>query len=230
MRLFAIGDIHGCATALDVILKAIQLQPQDRLVTLGDYLNKGPDTRRVFDRLIALHRAGYLIPLRGNHELKLLQAGLCGSPTIGETTLVDRHTLASYGGDPTDLSVIPAAHWNFVRHNCLDWWESATHFFVHATTDPNRPLHQQTAEKLFWEKFNHPRPHMSGKIMVCGHTPQFDGVPCNVGHAICLDTWACGEGWLSCLEIGSGKLYQANQQYHFRTAHIADYLRYPVVA
>ena len=53
-RILAIGDIHGCATALDVLLQSIDLQHDDTLVTLGDYVDRGPDLRRVLDRLIAL--------------------------------------------------------------------------------------------------------------------------------------------------------------------------------
>ena len=63
MRLFAVGDIHGCRTAFDVILSAIQLQPGDKIVCLGDYINKGPETSGVIDRLIQLHNKGVLIPL-----------------------------------------------------------------------------------------------------------------------------------------------------------------------
>ncbi len=47
---------------------------------------------------------------------------------------------------------------------------------------------------LFWDGFNSSKPHISGKIMVCGHLSQKSGNPVHLGHAICLDTWACGEG------------------------------------
>ena len=63
-----------------------------------------------------------------------------------------------------------------------------------------------------WESFNDPPPHESGKVMVCGHTSQKSGVPRNIGHAVCIDTWACGRGWLTCLDVGSGRYWQANQR------------------
>jgi serine/threonine protein phosphatase 1 len=66
---------------------------------------------------------------------------------------------------------------------------------------------------LYWEKFDHPPPHESGKIMVCGHTPQASGRPLDIGHAICIDTQAYKpSGWLTCLDVASGRYWQANQQ------------------
>ena len=47
--------------------------------------------------------------------------------------------------------------------------------------------------------------------MVCGHTSQKTGVPLNIGHAICIDTWACGDGWLTCFDVNNGTIRQANQ-------------------
>ena len=60
---------------------------------------------------------------------------------------------------------------------------------------------------LYWEPFHHPAPHASGKVMVCGHTPQKSGWPKNLGHAVCLDTWAYGRGWLSCLDVTNSRLW-----------------------
>jgi serine/threonine protein phosphatase 1 len=65
---------------------------------------------------------------------------------------------------------------------------------------------------LYWESFDDPPPHESGKVMVCGHTSQKSGKPRNLGHAVCIDTWACGEGWLTCLDAESGRYWQANQR------------------
>lgn len=72
MRTFAIGDIHGCLTALDTLLLNIQLEPDDVLVTLGDYINRGPNSAGVLDRLLQIYLGGQLIPLLGNHEQMLL--------------------------------------------------------------------------------------------------------------------------------------------------------------
>ena len=71
-RLIAIGDIHGCLTALDTLLDAIAPTSSDIIVTLGDYVDRGPDSRGVIDRLIELGRQTRLIGLLGNHEEMML--------------------------------------------------------------------------------------------------------------------------------------------------------------
>jgi serine/threonine protein phosphatase 1 len=72
MRILAIGDIHGCERAFDSLIAAVDLQPEDRLVTLGDYVDRGPDSKGVINRLITLHDTGQLVALRGNHEVMML--------------------------------------------------------------------------------------------------------------------------------------------------------------
>ena len=152
MRIFAIGDIHGCSIAFDMLIDVITPQPEDKIVTLGDYINKGPDAKGILSRLIALHQRDQLIPLRGNHELKMLAAksGQDLGPGIGP--LLDQYTLASYGKGERlgDLSDIPDDHWNFVSNHCVDWWETDHHFFVHATANPTQPIAKQPERKLFW--------------------------------------------------------------------------------
>src|SRR5437762_13737020 len=73
-RTIAIGDVHGCSRALEALLHTIRPRPDDVIVTLGDYVNRGPDSRGVLDRLIALERQCHLVPLLGNHDQKLLAA------------------------------------------------------------------------------------------------------------------------------------------------------------
>ncbi|EYF02688.1 metallophosphoesterase family protein [Chondromyces apiculatus] len=214
MRVLAIGDIHGCSSALDALVDAVALRPGDQLVTLGDYVDRGPDSRGVLDRLIRLADEGYLVPLRGNHEQMLLRARTNPDLKAMWFRVGGVQTLASYappGGRGT-FDDIPAAHWTFLERTCATFHETDTHFFVHAGAAPDEPLARQRASVLLWEPFINPRPHCSGKVMVCGHTAQRDGRPRSVGHAICIDTWACGAGWLTCLDVGSGQLWQANQE------------------
>lgn len=230
MRLFAVGDIHGCATALDTLLTAIALQPGDRLITLGDYVSKGPDSKAVLDRLITLSHWDLLIPLLGNHELKLLIAGRFGQAIVNGEVFVDRHTLASYAEsssvssiDPLDVSGIPESHWHFLQHQCLRWFATEKHIFLHGTLSAQMPLLKQPDRSIFWEKLVQPSPHPSGKIVVCGHTPQRSGYPLNLGHTLCLDTAACEGLWLTCLEVTSGQIWQTNQQGQLRQSHLKDY-------
>lgn len=225
MRCFALGDIHGCSVALDTLLSAIDLQPQDHLITLGDYINKGPNAKAVLDTLVDLYGRGQLTPLRGNHELYLMRAAKRGKTRVRGKDLVDQKTLLSYShtGRPVQLSDIPPEHWDFVQNCCLDWWETEQYIFVHATLAPNRPLERQREKALFWDKFTRPAPHMSGKTWICGHTPQKTGRPLNLGYAICLDTWVYGKGWLTALDLDSGQVIQANQRGEHQTAHIKDF-------
>ena len=76
---------------------------------------------------------------------------------------------------------------------------------------------------LRWESFGLPAPHESGRVMVCGHTSQKSGRSRNVGHAICIDTYAHGGGWLTCLDTGSGRVWQANERGAQRTSWISEY-------
>ena len=242
MRILAIGDIHGCSIAFDTLLTAVKPQPNDQIITLGDYIDRGPDSKGVIKRLIALHKTGRLTALRGNHELMMLQA----RDLLAATRKRDREalpkavrhqrksqwrerggdaTLASYSksGKVGKLADVPDNHWHFIENVCVKWCETDTHFFVHANASPDLPLAEQPDHMLFWEKFGNPAPHFSGKIMVCGHTSQKSGLPINLCHAICIDTRVYGKGWLTCLDVTSGKVWQANQAGSVRTSWIDEF-------
>jgi len=78
-------------------------------------------------------------------------------------------------------------------------------------------LADQTDSMLFWEFFDAPLPHHSGRRMICGHTPQHSGLPLNLGHAVCIDTWVQRGGWLTCLDTGSNIYWQSNQSGEVRS-------------
>ncbi len=59
--------------------------------------------------------------------------------------------------------------------------------------------------------------------MICGHTSQKDGLPLNIGYAMCIDTWVYGTGWLTALEVNSGQIWQANQKGETRITNINKY-------
>lgn len=230
MRILAIGDIHGCSIAFDTLLASVNPQPNDTIITLGDYVDRGPDSKGVVERLIALHKKGQLIALRGNHELMMLQArdgkrsqwlAKGGDATL--TSYLSSDKANKKVTKASKLANVPDKHWNFIENLCVDWYEIDTHFFVHANAHPHKPLPEQPKRMLFWEKFDNPAPHFSGKTMVCGHTSQKSGLPVNLGHAICIDTRAYGKGWLTCLDVISGKVWQANQAGSVRTAWIDEF-------
>jgi serine/threonine protein phosphatase 1 len=226
MRTLAIGDIHGCSVALDRLLQAVAPTPDDLLITLGDYVDRGPDTKGVLDRLMALHRTGRLIALMGNHEEMLLDA--VTGPEKLRCNLWrgcgGNQTLASYGtvqGSAADMNLIPPEHWQFLRECCRDWYETPTHLFVHANVEPDVPIDKQPRTILLWEKLFETTQHCSGKVLVCGHTRQISGWPLDLGCAVCIDTGGYSTGgWLTCLEVETGRFVQANQKGELRESRL----------
>jgi serine/threonine protein phosphatase 1 len=218
MRLLAVGDIHGCYKAFETLLNAIEIQPADTLVTLGDYVDRGPASRQVIERLLQLKSECHLVPLLGNHEQMMLEARESRDMRKIWLGFGGAEAVEAYGS----FEAIPDAHWRFLEKDCLPYWEADTHFFVHANADPDRRLYAQSENMLRWEIFDHALPHESGKIMVCGHTSQKNGLPCNKGFAVCIDTYAHGGGWMTCLEVNSGTIWQANQAGQVRQFALSD--------
>lgn len=224
MRLLAIGDIHGCYNALSALEKQVPIAPDDLVVTVGDYIDRGPGSSRVLDWLIERDSAGRLIALLGNHELMMLAARDGGARFDNWIFNGGDATLQSYvpANEPERLDSIPAVHWQFLENDCRPYFETETHFFVHANVYSNYPLADQPDNILYWEHLNNwSVPHESGKIMICGHTPQRTGIPLNLGHAICIDTHAYAGGWLTCLDVAAGRYWQANEQGETRSGQIS---------
>ena len=214
MRTLAIGDIHGCFVSLAELAKFVPFEPTDRLITIGDYVDRGPASCEVLDWLIARKMNGTLIPIRGNHELMMSAARRSDRHYDEWIACGGRAALSSYARSrrKARLDDVPSTHWQFIERDCRPYYEIDTHFFVHANAHPDIPLSEQPDYMLYWEQFNDPPPHESGKIMVCGHTPQDDGLPRSIGHAVCIDTRVYAGGWLTCLDVTSGEYWQANEQ------------------
>ncbi|MDH3747275.1 MAG: serine/threonine protein phosphatase [Gammaproteobacteria bacterium] len=214
-RHLAIGDIHGCITALTTLVDFVVFHADDTIVTLGDYVDRGPDSRAVLDFLIDFGKSHNHVPLRGNHEIMMLDArdkkswfqpwmGYGGDATLNSYSPAD-----DVAGSFTD---VPDSHFDFLENKLFSYYECASHFFVHANADANVALDDQTDATLYWKKYRNPEQHRSEKIMICGHTPQQSGYPLSNGHSICIDTFAHGGGWLSCLDVESGTIWQANEK------------------
>lgn len=213
-RTLAIGDIHGCLAALERLWEAVDPSPGDRIVFIGDYIDRGPDSKGVIDFLLALPKNLDVTFLTGNHEEKIFLATLHQSEL--DHWLNDwgaPATLESYG--PGGLDDVPDSHWEFMR-TLRVYVETETHIFVHANLEADVPLEQQLPFTVIHKKFGEPAPHRSGKIMICGHTAQKTHVPLNMGHAICIDTDPDRGGWLTCLHVESGSYWQTNQQGQLR--------------
>lgn len=209
-RIIAIGDIHGYAAALDGLLAAIRPTADDTLVLLGDYVDRGPDSRGVLDRLIALGGQCRLVPLLGNHDQLFLE--ICeGRDDLrdGWLNYGGRATVASYGHVPDD---VPDEHLNLLNALPL-YYETATHFFVHASYDPKLPFDAQPPALLLWQSLRSrlPGPHGSGKTAIVGHTAQKNGEAFDLGYLKCIDTCCYGGGWLTGMDVRDGQVWQVDQ-------------------
>ena len=209
-RAIAIGDVHGCLPALRALLAVVEPRPQDTIVTLGDYVDRGSQSRGVLDEMIALAERCRLIPLLGNHDEMLLEICRGSHELYNEWLLFGGHaTVASYGRVPED---VPAEHLDFLK-SCLLFHESREHFFVHGNYEADLPLQQQTREVLLWEplRLRRPGPHCCGKTAIVGHTSQKEGEVLDLGYLKCIDTFCYGSGWLTAMEVETGRLWQADK-------------------
>lgn len=216
-RVYAVGDIHGRADLLAETIARIEEDQQRRPVAqaveiyLGDYVDRGPDSRSVIDMLAArLVRHG-AVCLRGNHDA-LLDAFIHDFATLEIwRPLGALATLASYGVVPESgrdsdrdmharfLNALPRAHVLFLQ--CLrDSFVCGDFLFVHAGIRPGVAIEHQRARDLMWirgEFLDSPLDH--GTFVVHGHTP----VPhLDIRHnRVNIDTGAWKTGVLTCIAI-----------------------------
>lgn len=215
-RTIAIGDIHGCATALAAVLNEIAPAAEDVLIPLGDVIDRGPNSRQVIEQLLVLNQQCDLRPVLGNHEEMLLEVLEHGTSPHSWIQWGGAATLDSYGFLGS-FDIIPEQHVQFLRsfHDCV---ETDTHFFVHANYDPLVPLIEQLARTLRWTSLDEqvPGQHVSGKIAIVGHTAERSGEIFSLRHLKCIDTYCHGGGWLTALDVISGRIWQSNEKGQLR--------------
>jgi serine/threonine protein phosphatase 1 len=220
LRVYAVGDVHGRADLLRAILDQIAGDMQERPareaveVFLGDYVDRGPDSRNVIETLITTPPVGGLRHcLRGNHEEILFDFLAEPGVLLDWRRLGGFETLLSYGvaprmalqlDDATQLrdefiAALPPAHLRFLRSTQLSF-SAGKYFFVHAGIRPGRALEAQIPEDLLWIRepflFSQ-RDH--GKIIVHGHTPSEE--PEVLVNRINIDTGAFLTGRLTCVVL-----------------------------
>jgi serine/threonine protein phosphatase 1 len=213
MRTLAIGDIHGCHVALTCLLEHVELRPDDKIVFLGDYIDRGPASRAVIDLLINLTEIFAPTFLRGNHEVMILDARDDDLKANLWQSYGGFDALISYGAaHDTNWAVkIPDAHWKFFAQT-ERYFETKDHIFVHACLDAEASMDDQPDWLLYWEHVDRLQPHKSGKRIICGHSPQRSCQILDMGFAVCVDTSAAHGGWLTCLDVASGRWWQANEK------------------
>jgi serine/threonine protein phosphatase 1 len=219
-RILAIGDIHGCGSALAALVAGLQITPEDTVVMLGDAIDRGPASRGAIEQLLALRERTNLVCIQGNHEQMLLDA-LDGKMPIQEWLIHGgAQTLDSYGKG-FGIDAVPAEHIDFIR-TWGDVHESEGHFFAHGNYLATRPLTTQPWTDLRWQslKWHTPGAHVSGKTAVLGHTSNKQGQIVNLGHLVCIDTYCCGGYWLTALDVTTGRVWQSNETGDFRTGEL----------
>lgn len=198
---YAIGDIHGSLDKLQGLVARCAQHAAGRPMTwvfLGDYIDRGPQTRGVIDMLLTLQarsEASSVVTLMGNHEAMLL--------AVLERRGAARHwhqqgglaTLSSYG--VTTADELPGAHVDWLRALRLSF-DDGRRFFVHAGISPDRPLDAQDDFDLLWIR----EPFLSGRrdygrLIVHGHTPLANGRPDLRSNRLNLDTGAVFGGPLT---------------------------------
>lgn len=222
-RTIAIGDIHGCDVALQVLLQELAPTAEDTVIVLGDVVDRGPDTKGCIDRLLELRETCALVFLLGNHEEMFLDALSGGKWSRAWLGYGGREMLDSYGGSFDD---IPEEHLEFIRSG-LDVYESETEIFAHAALNPAWPVARQNAHFLRWNRLQGTeQPHVSGRRIVCGHTAQKSGHPLVFDGWVCLDTRVYGShGVLSAIELPGDLIYQADQTEVFHGTFPLDTFR-----
>jgi len=223
--LYAVGDIHGEREKLESLLAQLPLLPDDRLVFVGDYVDRGPDSRGVVDVLIGLAEQYACNFLIGNHESMFLDfLGWRGEEYFGGDAFLanggDR-TLASYGyfdrahPKPTEFE-LPPTHERFFRELRL-YHREADYLFVHAGVghgllrerDLDFGLRRATAEDLLWDRSTLDAPHELGVTVVYGHTPTPDlDVRWNRPFSVGIDTGAVYGGCLTALRLPDETVFQ----------------------
>jgi serine/threonine protein phosphatase 1 len=225
MRIYAVGDIHGQAGLLDEILSIVasdneaQGEAETLLVFLGDYIDRGLDSKDVVSRLAGGVGPGMApVFLKGNHEDLLLS--FLDRPETGLNWLHNGGdmSLLSYGVEPSVIhdalflnkagleeaaatfrSVLPDDHLQFYRNLRLSF-RAGDYFFAHAGVRPGVALDLQAEADLLWirHEFLH-HPGGFGAVVVHGHTPT--PAPENLHNRICIDTLAFATGKLTAVAL-----------------------------
>ncbi|MDE2464788.1 MAG: serine/threonine protein phosphatase [Alphaproteobacteria bacterium] len=221
-RVYAVGDIHGCSRQLDALLARITSEPADGvsrrfLVFLGDYIDRGPDSKGVIERLLTPPAGFETSVLRGNHDQTLLD--FLADPVVYRVwrEFGGRDTLMSYGVEPplfdqvedferarNDLAAaLPIEHRQFLE-GLQPSVSIGGYYFTHAGVRPGVALESQTSEDLMWirDDFLNSRQDF-GAIVVHGHTPTAQ--PVVKRNRIGVDTGAYATGCLTAAVLDGDK-------------------------
>ncbi|MEW5687526.1 MAG: metallophosphoesterase family protein [Pseudomonadota bacterium] len=213
---YAIGDTHGCLPALLDLLARIEADAvgvgageRPLLVFLGDYMDRGPDSRGVIEAILELEAGGRfeVVCLKGNHEDAMIR--FLADPAYAPAWIENwgEATLRSYGVDPWGgeatqarfLEVFPASHRAFLSRLQLTF-SVGDYLFVHAGVRPGTPIEVQSERDLLWIRWEFLESRDDfGKVVVHGHTPSErpDARPNRIG----VDTGVYFSGVLTAVRL-----------------------------
>jgi len=199
-QLIAIGDIHGCSQSLIALWNKLDEYSDSTFIFIGDYIDRGPDSKGVVDFLLEAQKERDCIFLRGNHEQMLLDA-LQSKRDYNWLLNGGDTTLQSY--DAEGVEQLPDDHIEFYKNTEL-YYETDDYFFVHAGVPPFQPINKSTESDEFHDFFLWGRSHIDSfetpweKTVVFGHTPRPH--PIQKKKMIGIDTGCVYE------KLGYGKL------------------------
>lgn len=211
-RIFAIGDIHGCISHLNTMMMQLDIDSRnDTLVFMGDYVDRGPDSRGVVDTILDIRKnLKNVICLLGNHEQMFLNYY---REQKDEELFMHNgglRTLISYGFNQSGIKhlQVPDNHIEFCT-TLLPYFETDRYIFVHAGLRPGIPLAEQNLDDLIWirEEFINSSCDF-GKIVVFAHTTLSFTTPLLEKNKIGIDTGAVYGGKLTCVELPEMKIHQ----------------------
>lgn len=224
MAIFAIGDVHGCADELEELLKMLPLRDDSTVVMLGDYIDRGPYSRRAIETILEWKKKQNFVCLSGNHE-EMLREFLDGSNPQRVARFIlngGSSTLADYADDHGEW-VIPREHVAFLEGLKL-WYETDDHFFVHAGV-PDMALAEldpiRDRDEVLWIR----RAFIGSnrkweKRIVHGHTP-VNAVEVSASR-INVDTACAYGGFLTAIELPSHRIYSVPRKTGLRPAFLRD--------
>lgn len=224
-RVAAVGDIHGEISKLESVLAQLlpELDRDDTILFIGDYIDRGPDSKGVVDRVLSLREDRNVISLRGNHEQLMLDAAAYFEPSANFREMdADRalawfyngahQTLASYPEAENWRLRIPEKHWEFFRSTLIEHAQGHYHF-VHAGLVPTGItwLDKALNPKLWIrEEFINSLEDF-GRTVVFGHTPLRNGKPLFMPNKIGIDTAAAYGGPLTAIIVDPAKPFRDDE-------------------
>jgi serine/threonine protein phosphatase 1 len=207
-RIFAVGDIHGCLDKLISLMDRIDMNPEkDTLVFIGDYIDRGSESKGVIDYLVELsNRHDRIVFLKGNHE-QMFDFYLNGTDKLWFLANGGQVTLDSYLREdlPAGADLVPKSHLDFLG-NLRPYYETNAYIFVHAGLKAKIPLAKQDEWDMLWMRDDFVFSDFDfGKRVIFGHTPFPE--PLVRKNKIGIDTGAVYGNKLTCVELPAVKFY-----------------------